>query len=254
MTTPTAPRRLIRSHRWPPERLARLDRALDRGLTDAQAARRFQTTKDAVLKLRHRRGIEPSGARFLTASEVAARLGWRHPKVVLDWLHAGYLPARRQPNGGFAEWRWLISEDALTAFLADPEHWHRWDEWRIADPALREWATELRGGYYLTTREVAERFHVWQTVVVGWIAKGELPARRRGGDKSGQWLVRAADLAGFVVPSLREPARLCPEDRDAIWQDWRTGRLSPAGLAFWYGVAERDVRRLIAEREKEQVA
>jgi hypothetical protein len=78
----------------------------------------------------------------------------------------------------------------------------------LTDPALREWAWELRqGGQWLTVVQVAQRMHVEPATVADWIRKERLAATRWK-----QWWVWSGDLDGFVLPTdHRAPRPLFPE-------------------------------------------
>src|SRR5438309_1518659 len=80
--------------------------------------------------------------RPLTARKVAAMLGVSCSKTIARWITAGWLKGRKGQRVGL-DLMWVVDEDAVQTFLADPAHWHRWTPERIADAGLRAWAMEI---------------------------------------------------------------------------------------------------------------
>lgn len=190
--------RVQRSRRaWTPNELAEIEDLIGQGWSDERLAKRFGCTVNGIRLARKRYGIPSRTEALLNCRVIAERLGIACSKSVARWIQRGWLRGRRgQRRGGNRQW--YVTEDALLAFLEDPDHWHRWDPARIVDRDLREWAEELRAGVeFLTLSEVAERTFVQPKTVGQWIDKGWLPAVRHGNR-----LVRESDLAGFTLPTI----------------------------------------------------
>jgi len=220
--------------RWTPDRLWRLAELIERGYSDEEIARRLGATANAVMLARKRYGLKSRTAAAMTARAVARRLGIACSKTVTVWIERGWLKGKQiQGRGPYDQWH--VSEDALIAFLENPEHWPRWQPERIPDKALREWALELRAGVrFLTTAEVAERFYVEHPTVWNWIQRGLLPAYRHV-----NWMVREDDLEGFPPPGQRWKAgfrcRACTPDEDARLRDLRQRGLTFQAIAAELG-------------------
>lgn len=151
---------------------------MEAGKTDAEIAAEVGTTATAVHLAVKRSGLPPRRTLALTARGVADRLGVSCAKTVVRWIEQGWLRGCRAYRMG-PHRIWHVSETDLFSFVADPDHWHRWDPARIPDPALREWATEIRAGVrFLTVGEASYRMCVQPATVHQWIAKGWLPAVR----------------------------------------------------------------------------
>jgi hypothetical protein len=200
---------------WTAADVDRLRLLIEQGHGYTTIARRLKRTRTAV-KLKCKRlglGVTTSEA-ALSCRDVAAILGLRCSKVVTRWLDMGLLKAT---NAGEAQRPlWRIQWEALTDFLERRDYWMAWTPARIPDPALREWATEIRaGGRWLTPGQVARRFHVERTTPDQWRQKGLVRCVRYG-----NWWYWEPDLVGFVIPSERPrpndlhadglPARILP--------------------------------------------
>lgn len=195
---PTNPNWHKRPKTWTPSRFWRLLALRDQGLSDAEIGHRLGVSADAVKLTRRRYGVRGITAPDQPAScrAVARRMGVDCRTVRL-WLQHGYLHGERgAPIGRHPLWR--ITEDDVTTFLANPDHWQRWEPQRITDPHLRRWAADVRRGVrFLTVGEVADRMCVSVNTVNQWIHKGYLPAQRHD-----NWRVREDVLARFELPRL----------------------------------------------------
>lgn len=182
---------------WTGERLWEVMGCVDQGMSDAEIAAQIGVTPEAVHIVRVRNGIRCVRARYLSAREVARRLG-ADEKSVGRWIERGWLRARRgDPPGGWQP-QWYIEPDDLERFLHDDRYWPAWHPERITDPALRREMQTLRAGVrYLTPGEVARRMYCTVSTVNGWIHKGWLPAR-----KYGNWWIDERDLARFELPKI----------------------------------------------------
>lgn len=191
VTTRTGKRK---PRRWHPHRLWTLCEGLENGLSDAQLARRLDTTRPAIQTARKRYRIAARTRQHHTARDVQRLMGIGCSKTVACWVQAGWLKARRLPRGQH-DW-YSIRHDDLLVFLESLEHWHRWEPERIADHGLRHWAIRLRAGVrFLTIGEVALRCCVGTNAVNAWIQQGRIQAY-----KNGNWYVRESDLDGFTPP------------------------------------------------------
>lgn len=170
---------------------------LERGWSDERIAAELGTTAIAVNIARKRHGIPSRTATLLSCRAVADRLGIPCSKTITRWIEVDWLRGKHGPvRGPYAQWQ--VHPDDLTAFLENPEHWHRWHPERIPDPALRSWAADFRRGVrFLTLTEVADRMCVQAGTVHQWIKKGFLPAVRNGNH-----LVRESDLDAFTLPQI----------------------------------------------------
>jgi hypothetical protein len=202
------PRRTPEPRVWPLPRRWRLMELIERGWPDARIGDVLGCSAIAVKLARRRYGIAPKSRAILTAREVAKRLGIRCAKTVAWWIASGWLSGQR----GWAVGKnraWMVREEALLGFLADPAHFHRWQPERITDRGLREWAMAQRGDVrFLTLGGAAawlcqtRSICVERGTVAQWIAKGWLPAVRNGNH-----LVRQDDLATFQRPVFGQGAR-----------------------------------------------
>lgn len=124
-------------------------------------ARKLKRSRVAVQIKAKRLGTRITTTRASLSALAAARaLGLSCAKIISSWIRRGWLKAR---NAGTADRPlWRITWDDLTAFMEQPDHWIAWSVERIPDPALREWAAELRAGAerYVSQAEVARRYHV----------------------------------------------------------------------------------------------
>jgi len=197
--------------KWSAEDLLRLEELLARGWTDRKIGESLGCSAVAVQVVRKRNGIAPRQRLILSARAVARRLGIPCSKTVTWWIRAGYLKGRAGQRAG-PNRMWYVTEDAPVCFLEDERYWHLWSPAAV-EPALRPWIADLRNGArFLTTRQVATRLCVGHSAVNAWIRRGLLPAVRRG-----NWLVREADLRGFVLPCERSkkgkrPVRFSPQE------------------------------------------
>lgn len=190
-----------RARWWTPDRYWTLLEGIEQGRSDAWIARQLNTTCNAVKLARKRAGISTRVPGVLNATEAAEILGIPCQKTVINWIKQGWLRSRRGRSTGHHQ-QWRITIDALQSFLANPEHWHRWDAERITDPILREWALTFEKPRYLTTREAAERLCVEHPTVHSWIQLGRIQAVRNG-----NWLIPEPALDGFIPLGQRERRR-----------------------------------------------
>ncbi len=185
---------------------------LAEGRTYAQIAKRLGRSTNSV-KVYCARNVKVLAVRPYSCRTVAELLGLGCAKTVAKWIERGWLSGARSSVGAGVARRWIVTEDALLAFLADPAHWQRWDAERITNRELREWATETRAERYWTQAEVAKRFSVVTGTVGAWLDRGFLAYVDTGSHR----MVRESDLATFVMPSERQKAgktarRFTPEE------------------------------------------
>lgn len=181
---------------WTPDRLARLEYLLGRGMTDEEAGARLGVTARAVSDARGSYAVPRRDQLLLTSSGVAAILGCDQ-RTVVQWAKRGWLPGwRRRGKGPRGQWFFLIEH--VQRFLADEAHWHRWRPQDLQHDILRRWAQRLRGHVrFLSVAEVAERMCCSPHTVHWWVQHGRLP-----GYRGVTLLIREDDLARFTVPQL----------------------------------------------------
>lgn len=206
--------------RWTRRQDELLDRGLERGISLAQIAAQVKRTAVAVKVRCKRRGISIRAYRPMSARQVARRLGIPDSdgKTVVRWIERGLLKGHASAVGAGRGLRHVVTEEALFEFMANERTWPAWRVDRIPDPALREWAAELRAGTrFLRVGEVAERLFVNIGTVWDWVTYGHLRSIQWGN----HW-IRESDLAGFVPPGMRSRLGLQPgsnrytADEDAI--------------------------------------
>lgn len=177
---------------WTPEEVFLLEEMITAGYSYKAIAERLGRTESAVWQKRLAEGI-PGARKMNMSARALARLLGVHKADVTSWVRRGWLRARRRHG------LWSISEQALLAFLENPQHWPLWEPERITDPGLREWALEIRRERYLTPKQVAARLHYSGNAVRNWIRDGLLPAVKRG-----RWYIPESALDGFVPPLERK--------------------------------------------------
>lgn len=184
---------------WTPAEAMKVEDWLSEGLSVAQISRRLGRSENSV-KVWTGRNVKIKATRPMTARRVADILGVPCSKTVAWWIGEGWLAARKGQRVARGR-MWIVTEEALFAFLGDCAHWHRWEPERITEWTIREWATELRGDVrFLTQTDVAARYHVVRGTVQRWIDDGYLPAIDHGSHR----MIEASALVGFVIPSERD--------------------------------------------------
>lgn len=185
---------------WTNEERYELFDLVDRGYSYDAIARKLKRSRNAILieiSRRHYHHITTTPATW-SAQAVARLLGLGCSKTISYWIRRGWLKAR---NAGQKERPlWRITPINLYAFLENHDTWMAWEVEQITDPAIREWAQELRQGQsrWLTTGEVAKRYSVGHKTVNVWIHRGHLPATRYDNH-----YIRESDLEGWVPPCER---------------------------------------------------
>lgn len=157
----------------------------------------------AIYEAESGRAYSERSVRF-TLADIDRLLGTRDKQAehwqavgALSALHSGY----RTPRS--------VDRDELERFLADWRYWPDWRPERITDEHIREWAIEMRAeaGETLTTTQVAERYVVSRDTVKQWCQEGRIPATAVSQSlKRHRWVIRAADLTGWVPPSSTSKA------------------------------------------------
>lgn len=185
--------RALKNHpryRWTPERLERLCLLTERGYSDHEIARQMGVTFHAIHETRERHNLPRRRQLVLTAHVVAAMLGKKCSKSVIRWIEDGWLRGRRGFHQGPNQ-TWLVTWNALEAFVRDERYWPAWDPAKVTNRELLRVADRpaLR---YLTHAEVAAACGVERQTVNNWIRKGWLRAVRYG-----NWQVREDWLAEF---------------------------------------------------------
>jgi hypothetical protein len=155
---------------------------------------------DHAVRLKLRKlGVPPRRRKHMSAPDVARLLGFADSKKVIVFIRRGWLRASRIEKRGVCYWH--ITFHDVRRFLANPDYFYVWYPQDIPDLLLRGWATELRacGPKWLSTTEIAWRYHVSRRAATHWITNGLLPAERW----NGYFFVREHDLIDFVPPAQR---------------------------------------------------
>lgn len=182
------------ARRWTRAELEELDELVAQGQDDHVIGLRLRRTTSAVEQRRKIARIGCVSKRTLSARRVAGLMG-RAPDAVTYWCQRRFLDATRSVRRGPGR-QWFITEDALLAFLENPNYWPAWSPSDITDLGLREWATELRAGHDLVSvGELAKRYCVSADTAGHWLRVGLLPSI-----KFMNHYVFERDLAGFVPP------------------------------------------------------
>lgn len=160
----------------------------------AELGRSVYAVRERVSRLKS--GLRTANGQ--TVADVARELGARR-EVVDHWIRRRWLPAHltgpRRQRGTFL----IVEREDLEAFLGDERYWHLVEPARIADPVLRDWVIEQRGGLtFLTSAEAADRLCVTQGVVGDLVREGRLRGVYRGHALviRSDWLIYPTRLPG----------------------------------------------------------
>jgi hypothetical protein len=187
---------------WTLHDIARLKRLIDDGYTYADIGQQLGRTSEAIRsKAANLDYRQMTHRQTLTSGMIQQTLGLVDDGAVLGWIKRGWLPARNvRPHGKQA--RYHVRKVDLYAFLQDERHWARWSPETIVNDGMRCWATEMRANKprWLTTKEVAARYHVQIQTVIDWIRKGRLS----GVQGAYYYAIHESALDDFVPPCMRE--------------------------------------------------
>lgn len=175
---------------------------LQAGVVGRSLERRTGRSVRAIRLFFNKRGITISDLRrdvggCRTMLEVARLMNVPH-QTVYDWIMAKEL-AQAGPVRRTREPHRYITDDALMTFLAYRPAWPDWEPNAMTDADWRGYAEEQRavaGGRWLTTADIASRYHVAPGTVTGWIARGALVAMER----KRRYYVWSATLDTFIPP------------------------------------------------------
>lgn len=184
---------------WTHDQIDMLVTLLDKGLDYTAIARRLGRTRTAIqVKVKRLGCAMTKRPTVLVAREVAAVLGLRCAKKVVDWIGRGWLRGKARGTNGRPIW--AVQWDDLMAFLQNRMYWMAWRAEDITDRDLRAEMIALRAHQprWLTPGEVAHRYCVDDRAVNAWVRKGYVPAQRYG-----NWWIWEADLQGWVLPCER---------------------------------------------------
>ncbi len=181
-----------KAKRWTNRERNKLTKLLEANVPYPAIAAKLKRTEMAVRERAERLGLAygEQGDSLLTT----ARLMGVHHRAVESWIRAGALEATRSP---LADRRWVITQDALTAFMTEEAHWHMWNPLAIPPGLFADWAREMRDGVtFLSVEQAATRLQVTTNAVIARIKTGA-----QSGVKWGhQWYVRADWLIADPVP------------------------------------------------------
>lgn len=185
---------------WSAKETDKLIQLIEQGTSYPTIAKRLKRTETSIRLRCKRIGCLTTTTRAtMSARAVADQLGISCSKVLSGWIRRGWL--RGVNAGAHGRTLWRITWEDLTTFLENPAYWVAWRPDRIPEPALREWAQELRANEepLLTQSQIAARFHVGRETVKQWIDKSWLPSVRYGNRR-----IPASALDGWVVPIDRK--------------------------------------------------
>ena len=128
-----------------------------------------------------------AGAEVRTLCDVARLFGcYKHaPNLWMrhGWLAVRHNNAKRQalglrgkPKKGYRGY-YLVTDDAILAFIENRMTWPAWEAARITDPLWREYAEDQRAaanGHWVSLGELTTRYHYARSTVQGWLARGKL--------------------------------------------------------------------------------
>lgn len=180
-----------RTH-WTREERSVLDAMLAEGRPYQEIADAIGRSFQGIAAQCHLSGIrQRTTTSNLSGTQVMRLFGLTAKVTLRGWIARGWITPT---SARF--YRFPIEQ--VQSFIANDDTWMAWDAAKISDPDLRVWALRLRanGPRWLTTAEVARRFHVVERTAYEWVIRGYLPAVRYGN----HW-VREDHLDGFVPPS-----------------------------------------------------
>lgn len=126
---------------WTPPRLWHMAMLLERGYSDAQIARRMDSTPIAVTRVRGRAGLKPARAQHYSGMAVSRAMGVA-PIVANRWCQRGWITARKIKSGRHGTWR--VTRQALIDFIEDSTYWDKWHPERVSEHGLRHIAYRAR--------------------------------------------------------------------------------------------------------------
>jgi hypothetical protein len=154
---------------------------------------------EGVKLRRQRTGIPATTKRWMSANDVADRLGV-DCKVVVRWIdEMGFLDGWLLP---VKHTQYAITELALKRFIIKPEHWTLLNVHAIPDPHLRRLALramERWGDRWVTTGQVAEWLGCHHKDVLLQIYRGRIRGVQLR-NPGAAWHVRESDARKLVIP------------------------------------------------------
>jgi hypothetical protein len=151
-----------------------------------------------------------------SASSVARMFGVADTTVAL-WIGRGWLSAKRDNTWRsqhkkkarkVGRPRYLVTDTSLMDFMHERAAWVSWSVRGITDPDWQAYATDARtaaGGEWLSTLDLAARYHYIDSTVLGWFYRGSM-----GNVTTILWRQTryfwSADLRGFQPPQERRMA------------------------------------------------
>lgn len=203
----TAPRTAPHPLRWGPIRRSEAEELREQGYSYKAIGRRFGVNGRAVRYMFDRTGrVEPH---VLTGLAFRKLMGFSSGQaLLLNLVRDGTIPSTCVSYGRSPR-TWLVDYEALIAWLEDERYWGLWDPERITDPALCEWACEMRrDAFRLTPREIARLCGVRPGRVLRWIRRGQLPATSLPtAIRHSHFYVLERDLRAFLAHAGLAPKR-----------------------------------------------
>jgi hypothetical protein len=191
---------------WQPYEDAILKRIIDEGGDyDAVAEAVGRTRTGVVLHARKIHYRMMHSTKQLTSRDAQRLLGIGCAKTVVGWIEKfHWLEGKRSG----AQTIHRISWASLLAMLKNRMTWMAWSPAKIADPTMREWATEMRQGkgYWISAGDIGRRFGVGPYTAQTWIERGDFVK----GDtvvKYGNWWFWSEAVEGYAPPFMRRKPR-----------------------------------------------
>lgn len=206
-----------RNPRWTGAEDFELLSLLERHRPFPAIARLLGRTVVAVRARASELGAKARTANGQPVADVARLLGVGR-EVVNRWIRHGWLRAHtvgaRRGRGTLL----IVEREDLEAFLADERRWHLVDPARVADPVLRDWATEVRRGLtFLDTEEAGRRLGLTRGHVDSLAREGRIRSV-----KDGHRVVIRSDWLIYPAwkPAIKGARQVTPADHALIRQLW----------------------------------
>ena len=185
---------------WTP---AELDRLSDLWGTQSPRAiaKALGRTEVAVIVKAQREGLgRPTPPGSLSGNEFAVVVGCTSWTTFLRWVREGYLAASRNTATGSKRPDWIVTEEALIAFLRDHAHLIDRDD---VEPAYRQFVPER----WVTLPQAFRLGAAYPVLLENAVKAGLIPEARQRGEKGSIWVIPAS-----ILPRLVEGRRRMTPD------------------------------------------